>query len=247
MARHRPTLDATVVQQPTDLARARLLVLVHGYGEPVATLTDRLALIDPERRHLVVAPEGPFEHKGQTIWHRALHAGDEADQQFRASLAAIDDLLGRVEDEHGLPASEAIVGGFSQGGGLGIAMLLGADVAHRPRGAFGVCSFAPHISGFRVDRAAATGRPCLLTSAHQDHFAPIEVSRAGAVALQQAGLDLTFAETDGGHVMTDEAAATVGRWLAWLDGGEPVERGHDLLADVGPRADYLEELWELVS
>lgn len=245
MARHRPTLDATVVQQPD--APRRLVVLAHGYGEPVEALTERLHLIDPDRRHLVVAPRAPFEHKGRRIWHRALHAGEEADRQFAESLRALDDLLGRLQEAHGLPASEAVVGGFSQGGGLGIALLLGADVAHRPAAAFGVCSFAPHISGFRVDRRSATGRPCLLTSAHQDHFAPIEVSRAGAVALRQAGLDLTFAETPGGHEMTDGAARIVGGWLASLDGAPAPDRGDALLADVGARADYLEELWELVT
>ena len=240
-----PPLDATVVQQPTS--PARLLVLVHGYGEPVEALTDRLALLDPEGRHLVVAPVAPFEHKGQAIWHRAMHAGEVADRQFRQSIDALDDLLDRLEAEHDLPAAEAVVGGFSQGGGLGIAMLLAADVRNRPAAAFGVCSFPPHIQGFRVDRAAAAGRRCLVVGAHEDHFAPIEVSRAGAVALRDAGLDLTWAEVTGRHVMTDEAASLAGRWLGSIDGGPPVEDGSALLADVEGRGEYLAEMWDLVT
>lgn len=240
-------LDAHVVQAPDR--PARLLVLVHGYGEPVDDLTDRLGLIDPEGRHLVVAPRAPFEHKGQAIWHRALTAGEVAGEQFLASLAAIDDLLGRLETAHGLPASEAVVGGFSQGGGLGIAMLLAADVAHRPAGAFGICSFAPHIAGFRVDRSAAAARPAFLASAHQDRFAPIESSRASAAALVGAGLELTYAETPGAHVVTDEAAGLAGAWLAALDGGPPPDRGAALLADAAADPDGLRtaELWELVT
>ncbi len=34
----------------------RLLVLCHGYGLPVSDLTDRLGLLDPDGRFLVVTP-----------------------------------------------------------------------------------------------------------------------------------------------------------------------------------------------
>ena len=238
-------LDAHIVAAPSH--PRRLLVLVHGYGEPVDDLTDRLALLDPDGRHLVVAPRAPFEHRGRAIWHRAMTSGELADRQFLASLAAIDALLGRLEHDHGLAASEAVVGGFSQGGGLGIALLLAADVRHRPAAAFGICSFAPHVQGLRVDLSAAAGRPCLVTSARRDHFAPIDACRASAGALVDAGLDLTYGETDSTHVVTDEAAALAGGWLASLDGGPAPERGTSLLDDTAADRARATGLWEPVG
>lgn len=225
----------------------RLLVLLHGYGEPVADLADRVELIDPDGRFLVALPEAPFERGGRAIWHRAMSARGEAEQQFTVSLAAIDALLGTLEAETGLPAAEAVVGGFSQGGGLGLGLLLAADVAHRPAAAFGVCSFPPNITGFRVDRAAAAGRPYFLSSAHQDHFAPIEVSRSGAALLRDTGLVLTYVEAIGGHVMTDEAATQIGTWLKSLDQGSGPPSSTDLLAGVSGRHEFYEGLWEHIS
>jgi predicted esterase len=224
------------------------LVLLHGYGEPASDLRNRLHLLDPDARFLAVVPEAPFERKGRAIWHRALSVPDEAEAQFRASLTALDALLAELEAETGRSASQAVVGGFSQGGGLALGLLLGADVAHRPRAGFGVCSFPPPVRGFRVDRAAATGRRFFLSSARQDHFAPIEASRAGAVLLRDVGLALSYAETDGAHEMTDEAARSVGAWLAAVDAGAapPAHRG-DLLAGVSARSGLYDDLWQHVT
>lgn len=227
---------------------ARLLVLLHGYGLPVEDLTDRLALIDPDGRCTVVVPQAPFERKGRPIWHRALvSAPDEAAAQFRASVGSLDTLLGRLARELGSDLDRAVVGGFSQGGGLGIALLLSAGIEHRPGAAFGICSFPPAFPGFVVDRVTAADRRCLLSSARRDHFAPIESSRAGAVLLAELGLDLTYVETEGEHVMTDEAAVAVGAWLTGLD-DEPMRRdGHELLAGVTGRHEYYDGLWEYAS
>ena len=233
-----PVLSSVTLERQGP--QSRLLVLLHGYGEAPEQLTDRLHLIDPAGDFLVVVPDAPFEHRGRRIWFRAMTARDEAEAQLLASLAALDRLLGDLERTHGLAADEAVVGGFSQGGGLALALLLGADVAHRPAAGFGVCSFPPTVRGFRVDRTAAAARPFFLSSARDDHFAPIESSRAGGAVLVRAGLDLTYVEADGPHVMTDEAAAHIG---AWLQGERP---GRALLDGVDPGGSTFDGLWEHV-
>lgn len=240
-----PVLAHEIVERPGP--QERLLVLLHGYGEPASDLADRLDLLDPDGRFLAVVPDAPFERKGRAIWHRALSVPDEAEEQFRVSVAAVDALVGEVAAETGLAAADAVVGGFSQGGGLALGLLLGADVRHRPRAGFGVCSFPPPVRGLRVDRVAANGRPYFLSSARQDHFAPIEASRAGAVLLRDTGLDLTYAETAGAHEMTDEAARQIGTWLAALDHGTRDAAGDGLLAGVSPRSGLYDGLWDLVT
>ena len=241
-----PELAVDVVGHPDGDGDA-LLVLLHGYAEPSSSLTDRLGLIDPHRHCTTVVPEAPFEHRGAAIWHRALVTAPlEALEQFDASLHLLDELLGRLVDQFGTPLERVVVGGFSQGGGLALGLLLSADVEHRPAGGFGVCSFPPAFPGFRASRSAARGRPFLLASARRDHFAPIEASRGGAATLVEMGVALTYLETDGEHVMSDEAAVAVGDWLPGaLDGtGEPAPSPH--LAGVDTREGFYADLWDVV-
>ncbi len=233
---------------PRDGAGERLLVLLHGYGLPPEDLTDRLALLDPSGACTVVVPEAPFHHRSQAIWHRAmLSAPEVATAQYLRSQELLDDLLGRVQDETGLRTSDAIVGGFSQGGGQAYGLLVAAGVRHRPAAAFGICSFPPAFAGFRVDPVAAAGRPCFLASARRDHFAPIEGSRAGASQLRAAGLDLTYVELDGEHVMTDGAADLAGRWIAQVAAGRSATGFDDLLTEVGDGPGFYEGLWTSAS
>lgn len=229
---------------PRDDAGTRLLVLLHGYGLPPEDLTDRLEELDPDHTCTVAVPTAPYDRKGRPIWHRGIATSPEqAAAQFRSSLVLLDDLLGRLGDATGLDPRDAIVGGFSQGGGLGIGLLLAAGMRHRPAAAFGVCSFAPAFAGFEWDSSAAAGRPCFLASAARDHFAPIGSSRSSASQLLAAGLDLTYVELDGGHEMTDHAAGLVGRWLAPIAAGRRTVDFPDLLAEVGAEPGFYDGLW----
>lgn len=239
-----PELAFDVIEQAGGASDA-LLLLVHGYAEPPTNLTDRLELIDPQHRCTVVVPRAPFEHRGAPIWHRALLTAPlEAAAQYDTSLHLLDALLGHLVDRFGLPMERTVVGGFSQGGGLALGLLLSADVRHRPSAGFGVCSFPPAFPGFRASREAGRDRPFLLSSARQDRFAPIEASRGGAAALAELGVALTYLETDGEHVMSDEAAAAVGDWLPGvLDGtNDPVHSPH--LEGVDTRNGFYEDLWD---
>ena len=222
----------------------RLLVLCHGYGLPVSDLTDRLGLLDPNGRFLVVTPTAPFRHRDQVIWHKPTMSTDAA-AQYMASLAALDDLLGHLGTTTGRAAADAVIGGFSQGGSLGLSLLLHADVVNRPAAAFGIHSFPAHVEGFRVQRAAAAGRPAFLSGARNDRFAPVDMYRAGASLFRSVGLALTYREHDGDHDMSDEAAVELGEWLASL--GEPgpaTEPDPDASGWSGPSP--FQDLWKIL-
>ncbi|UDY37820.1 hypothetical protein [Dermatobacter hominis] len=223
----------------------RLLVLVHGYGLPISALTDRLHLIDPDGALLAVTPHGPYRHRDRVIWHKPARSTG-AEEQYLGSLAALDRLLGTLEVATGLAASEAVVGGFSQGGGLGVSLLLHRDVVHRPAAAFGIYSFPAGVHGFPVDRRAAAGRPAFLSGARRDRFATIDTYRGGAGLIASTGVDLTYVEDDADHDMSDLAASEVGAWLAAVRAGAaPSGAGRELYDGVAPPAHY-DGLWELL-
>jgi len=87
-------------------------VLLHGYRRSCDALTDRLDQMDPDGRFLAIVPRAPFEHRDPAIWHRPMAVRAGGDAQLLASLRALDALLGRLQDDLELTASDAVVGGF---------------------------------------------------------------------------------------------------------------------------------------
>jgi phospholipase/carboxylesterase len=203
-------------------AQDRLLVLLHGYGEPASSLLDRVDQLDPQARFLAVAPTAPFDKDGRPVWHRAMGGDSElAMTQLLQSLAAIDRFVDQIAAETGLERERAVVGGFSQGGGLAYALLLAASAAPPPAAAFGICSFPPPIPDYGIDPARVVGHPVFLTGALRDRFAPIDMSREAAVVLADLGLAVSYHETDSEHVLTDEAWLLAAQWLDEVCEGRP--------------------------
>jgi predicted esterase len=212
-------LEYDIVER--DGAQDRLLLLIHGYGESPAPLVDRLSMIDPDADHLVIVPHGPFDKEGHPVWHRGLFKGTpEPREQFATSVRSLDALLDTVQDRTGLPRSEAVIGGFSQGGGISLGLLQSPGVVP-PAAVYGICTFVPYAGAqFPRDPVPVAGRPILLTGASEDRFAPVEVAADGARSLAEEGFAVTYFEVPGEHVVTDAAARHVGEWLAALHRGE---------------------------
>ncbi|MCB1250200.1 MAG: hypothetical protein R2699_04225 [Acidimicrobiales bacterium] len=221
----------------------RLLLLIHGYGESTAPMTDRLDLIDPEGRFVALVPRAPFTHKGADIWHRALFGNaDDAVEQYHSSLARLGGLVDEVCARDGFDPAEAVFAGFSQGGGLAIGLGLATAERPRPAGCIGWCAFAPPIEGLAIRRGRVAGLPVLLTSSHDDVFIGIDSSRQSAAVLRDLGVDLSFIEVHTGHRLTDELAKAAGAWL----GGEAVGRSTDGI-DAGDFAAWIHDLWDLTE
>ncbi len=199
----------------------RLLLLTHGYGESPRPLVERLHLIDPDAAFLAVAPHAPFDKDGHPLWHRALSKDtQEARDQFAVSVRSLDALLDVLEARTELARTDAVIGGFSQGGGISLG-LLQAPGAVPPAAVYGISTFVPWAGArFPREPGPVTGRPILLTGASEDRFAPVEVAEQGARSLADEGFAVTYVEVPGEHEITDEAARHVGEWLARVHRGE---------------------------
>ena len=104
----------------------RLLLLVHGYAADEQDLGGLLPYLDPDGVFAAVMPRAPFPVPGTPgyMWYdmAGAGAGDEVAEQFAAALDALDALVDEQCAQLGFDRSEAIFGGFSQGGGLALAL-----------------------------------------------------------------------------------------------------------------------------
>lgn len=232
-------LDLEVIDRQGP--QRRLLVLIHGYGESPAMLTDRLEILDPGAECLVVAPHGPFTKKGQAIWHRALGGEcSDANEQYLVSHRLLHEAIDACCDEFDLPRETVILGGFSQGAGLAVGLTLAPSGRPRPAGCLAFCGFVPPIDGLEVDTGAPIGTPVALVAATHDRFLPIEASRQSAALLAEWGAPVLYEELDGDHGISDAAAGIGGHWFGALLAGDVVAGGAPVLPD-NPMRDLARE------
>jgi len=198
----------------------RLLLLLHGYGADERDLGGLLGYLDPDGHFAVVLPRGPIAAPPGFSWFD-IGAGDpnEAAAGFAEALAAVDDLLDAACAEHGFDRAQAVVGGFSQGAGLALALALGPTDRTRPAGVLAMSPFAPP-GLLQVDLDAARDVAVLLQHGTADPMIPSKGTRGLAEALLEAGLPVVYGEYPMGHEVSLESVQQGQRWLAQVHDGE---------------------------
>ena len=198
----------------------RLLLLLHGYGADERDLGGLLGYLDPEGRFAAVMPRGPVAAPPGFSWFDITATEPEVlAEAFAAALAAVDDLLDSACAEHGFDRAEAVVGGFSQGGGLALALGLGPSERVRPAGVLAMSPFVPPgLLG--IDLEGARDVPVLLQHGSADPMIPTAGTRGLAEALIEAGLPVVFGEFPMGHEVSLESVQQAQQWLAQVRDGE---------------------------
>ncbi|MFM7059895.1 MAG: thioredoxin domain-containing protein [Actinomycetes bacterium] len=212
-------LHVEVVAPPTA---DRLLLLAHGFGADERDLAGLIPYLDPEGSHVVVLPRGPLAVPGTPgyAWYTWGPDGAPDLERFAASLADLDALLDAACGEHGVDRSGAIVGGFSQGAGLALALGL---LAHRtaPRG---VLALSPALPGpplpVPVDDEAITGLPVLIEHGSEDPIVGVDRARALARDLEARRVPITYVEFPMGHGVAMEGLGVARGWLTAVEAGE---------------------------
>ena len=166
-------LITNVVGPPTA---ERVLLLVHGYGADEQDLAGLLPYLDPEGHFLTVLPRGPVAAPPGFSWYDigAVGAGHTTDVTFLSSLEALDDLLDATCEEHGMARADAIVGGFSQGGGLAVALGLRRSERPHPAAVLAMSTYLPDVEGLDYDWDAAAEIPVLVQHGTEDPLIPVE-------------------------------------------------------------------------
>lgn len=206
-----PPLRAHVdaVERPVGL-----LVLVHGFGHNETYTAIQGRLVDPHRRFTVVAPRGPLDlrTRGAAAW---VLPRRQRPEQFPTAVLQLDALISGLCAEHGIDRSAVVLGGFSQGAILALALAAqpGRPV---PAGLIMWCGTIPVNRGTEVDLARLAGVPVRYDIAARDEVISPDIVRAGADELRAAGAVVTVAEHDAPHEVTLDMLVGTRGWLAEL-------------------------------
>ena len=207
------SLVHNIVGPPTA---ARVMLLVHGFGADERDLGGLLSYLDPEGRFLTVLPRGPVAAPPGFAWFDL--AGDATDATWASSLDALDDLLDEVCAANGKDRAQAIVGGFSQGGGLAVALGLRRSPRPHPLGVLAMSPIAP--DGIDYDWEAAAAVPVLVQHGTDDPLVPVARGRALARSLLEHGVPLVYQEYPMGHAVALESVQAAKAWLDQVVAGE---------------------------
>jgi thioredoxin len=213
------SLVYNVVGPPTA---QRVLLLVHGYGADERDLGGLLPYLDPEGRFLTVLPRGPVAAPPGFAWYdlAATGGGHREDATFVSSLDELDDVLDGVCAEHQLDRGQAIIGGFSQGGSLAVALGLRAGDRPRPAGVLALSAYLPDVEGVEYDWAAAKAVPFLVQHGTDDPLIPVAAGRALAATLISHDVPTVYTEYPMGHAVAMESVQQAKGWLDTVVAGE---------------------------
>jgi thioredoxin 1 len=198
----------------------RLLLLVHGYGADERDLGGILPYLDPDGRFSVVLPRGPIAVPGTPGFAWYDFGGTDPDAGFEAAHRELDDLLDAACEEQGFERSESLVGGFSQGAGVALAVALAPSERPRPRG---VLAMSPVVPG-ALDVAGRV--PVLVQHGTYDPLVPVQRSRDLARRLRETDVPTVYREYPMEHNVAleglQDARAWIDRVLAGEQPDEPV-------------------------
>jgi thioredoxin 1 len=211
----------------------RVLLLAHGYGADERDLGGLLSYLDPEGQFATVMPRGPHSAPGSPGFSWYEMGTPPSPGMFNEVLDELEATLDDTCTQFGFPRSEAIVGGFSQGAGLAIALSLRSSESAHPAGAVAMSPFLPALDGLELDDDAVGSIPVLVQHGTNDPMIPVKQARLLARALQAAGVPTVFREYPMEHQVALESLQDARAWLGEVIGGavpnepvpdDPIER-----------------------
>jgi thioredoxin len=201
----------------------RLLVLLHGYGADEQDLGAVLTYLDPRGRFATVLPRAPHEAPGTPgyAWFPLTAAGVDP-AEFAAAAELVDATIDEQCEELGLPRATAVIGGFSQGAGLALAVSLRVG-AVAPAGVLAMSPLTPPLDQLELDPAIQE-IPVLVQHGTEDPMIPVRAARDLAGTLTELGVPLVYREYPMGHQVALESVRDAQAWLeAVLAGERPAE------------------------
>lgn len=194
----------------------RLLVLLHGWSAEQHHLAAYVPLVDPDERFTAVCPRAPHdlpEGDGASWYDRRPDGPDTT--MFGEAVEAVADLIDTEMASAGVAPERTVVGGFSQGGFLALALAMRTG-APPFAGVWAMCCALPEVDGIELalEPGAGADRPALIQVGEHDAIITPDRGRAAAAALRHAGWRVTEAGYDMAHSQRIEMMIDARDWLA---------------------------------
>jgi phospholipase/carboxylesterase len=182
------------------------LVLLHGRGADEHDLFPLLDALDPDRRLHGYTPRAPLSlPPGGAHWYIVPRVGYPEPETFRASYEEAGAWL------DALPYERVVLGGFSQGCVMSLALGLGAGRA-APAAICGFSGFIPVVDGWSMRSDDLP--PVAYGHGTLDPVIPIEFGRSTREQLDEAHVDLFYREYPLPHTLDPTFVVQVRGWLA---------------------------------
>ncbi|MCM1981418.1 alpha/beta hydrolase [Lyngbya confervoides] len=194
------TLDYLTFPSPQPASHA--LVLLHGWGanaQDLAPLVEMLAL----STCTVILPNAPLPHPyslAGRMWYDL-----ETGEHFDTACSELEEALQILAERLKLPLRNLMLGGFSQGGAM--AMAVGWDLPLA-----GLIS----LSGYLHPSASTPvpwPKPVLLIHGQQDPVVPIQAAHQARQQLASSGFSVEYLELPMAHEINAQALAGVRRFI----------------------------------
>ncbi len=194
----------------------RLLILLHGWSAEQHHLAAYVPLVDPDERFTAACPRAPHnlpEGDGAS-WYDRTDAGPDA-TSFLQTIDVLDTFVADEMARSGIGPERTVLGGFSQGGFLALALAL-RPISPEYAGVWAMCCALPEIDGLELELTAGTGRgrPVLIQVGEHDPIIPPEHGRAAASALADAGWNVSTHGYEMAHSQRIEMMVDAQAWLA---------------------------------
>jgi predicted esterase len=195
---------------------SRLIFLLHGRSAEQHHLAAYVPLVDPGERFTAICPRGldDLSEGDGASWYERGPEGPRRDSFIRA-LDAVEELIETETQAAGIPRERCVIGGFSQGGFLTLA-LTGRAKAPRYGGVWAMCCGMPDVPGVPLDLAVGARTPALVQYGEQDPIVIPETVTAAASTLRKWGWDVTDRGYDMAHSQRIEMMIDARDWLARL-------------------------------
>ena len=181
-----------VAERPAAGDAAGALVLFHGRGADEHDLYPLLDVLDPERRLHGYCPRGPLSlPPGGAHWYVVPRVGYPDPTTFASSYAEAGAWL------DSLPHERVVVGGFSQGAVMSLALGLGVG-RPRPAAVIALSGFIPEVDGWKLDTERPFP-PIAIGHGTLDPVIPVEFARRARALLEAAGAEVVYRESPMGH------------------------------------------------
>jgi len=202
-------------ERPAAGAPAGLLVLHHGRGTDERDLLALADALDPARRLHVVTPRAPLQLPGSPgyHWYVVPRVGYPDPSTFEDAYRGLAELHDQLWVRTGISPAQTALGGFSMGAVMSYALGLGPD---RPAvaGILAFSGFIPSVRGFQPSFGDREQTRAFVAHGRNDPVIDVSFARKARDALEAAGLDVEYVESDLGHQIAPTHVPAAASWLA---------------------------------